>query len=324
MKYLVTGGAGYIGSFMVKRLLDDGHTVVVIDSLERGYEKALSSGVIFKKGSLLDKAFVDSVFTEHSFDGVFHFAAYISVAESSKNPGMYFNNNVFASLGVLDAMVKHNVTKLLFSSTAAVYGNPQIVPIPEDHPKDPESPYGETKLMVEALLKWYQQIHGLNYVVLRYFNACGGAIDGSMGENHDPETHIIPNAIRAALKGSDFTLYGQDYPTPDGTCVRDYIHVLDLIEAHVLGMNAISNGEKGAVYNVGTGKGFSNKEILSEIEKVSGQPLKIVQAERRVGDPAELVADSSKIKNDLQFVPQFSDISTIISSAWKWHAKSDL
>lgn len=321
MKILVTGGAGYIGSFMVKRLLDDGYDVVVLDSMERGYVEALDKRATFVKGTTLDKAFLEQVFAQHSFDAVFHFAAYISVFESVDRPGLYFANNVFGTLNLLELMVHHKVNRIIFSSTAAVYGNPQQVPIPEDHPKAPENPYGESKLMVEHILSWYQKSYSLRYVVFRYFNASGAALDGSMGERHEPETHIIPNAIKALLNNKTFTLYGNDYDTPDHTCVRDYIHVLDLVEAHIVGLNKILQVEGGHTYNVGTGKGFSNKEILDMIQEVAGKQLEITQAPRRPGDADELTADPSKIKNDLGFVPSFSDLKTIITSAWKWHSQ---
>lgn len=322
MKYLVTGGAGYVGSFMTKRLLDDGHSVVVVDSLEKGYKEALPDKANFIQGTLFDKSFIQKVFDTHTFDGVFHFAAYISVGESMQMPGKYFTNNFIASLNLLETMVEYKVKNIIFSSTAAVYGNPQTVPIPEDHSKRPESPYGESKLMVEALLRWYHQIYGIRYVALRYFNACGASLDGRMGENHNPETHIIPNAILAAIENKEFTLFGSDYPTKDGTCVRDYIHVLDLIDAHSKGMNSLLGGSEVGIFNVGTGKGYSNKVIVEEIERVSGRLIKIKHMPRRLGDPAELIADTSEIRTKLEFNPQYSDLTTIVSSAWLWHTKN--
>lgn len=319
MKYLVTGGAGYIGSFMVKRLIDDGHTVIVLDSLERGQESKIPSTVTLFKGSLLDKDFLSQLFSEHTFDGVFHFAAYISVPESAKKPELYFNNNVVSSLNLINKLVEHNIHSLVFSSTAAVYGTPQIVPIPEDHPKNPESPYGESKLIVESMLHWYSKVHSTKFAALRYFNACGAALDGSMGESHQPETHIIPNAIEATINDEEFVLHGTDYETKDGTCVRDYIHVLDLVESHVKAMNLLQSGHDSFICNIGTGSGYTNKEILNEIEKVSGKKLKISFTDRRAGDPSILTADPTIMKNVLGFEPRYSDIHTIISSAWKWH-----
>lgn len=322
MTVLVTGGAGYIGSFMVKKLLDMGHTVVVLDSLEKGSKERVDSRATFRQGTLLDKAFVEQVFTEFSFESVIHFAAYISVAESMKDPQKYFINNVFGTQTLLDAMVKRNVKKIIFSSTAAVYGSPVKVPIPEDHPKNPESPYGESKLMVEQILKWYQKIHGLRFVALRYFNASGAALDGSMGESHSPETHIIPCAIEAIRNNKTFTLFGNDYKTADGSCVRDYIHVLDLVEAHLLALSKIEKEEGGTIYNVGTGKGYSNLEVWEMVKKVSGTNSELSIETRRPGDPDELVADVALIKEELGFSAQYSDLQTIVESAWKWHNKS--
>jgi UDP-glucose 4-epimerase len=322
MQFLVTGGAGYIGSFMTKRLLDDGHEVLVLDSFERGTKGAIDQRASCIEGNLLDSAFVRSIFASHTFDGVFHFAAYISMKESMERPGAYFNNNILGTVTLLDCMVNGGVNKLIFSSTAGVYGNPTVTPIPEDHPKNPENPYGESKLIVERILAWYQKIHHLRYVVLRYFNAAGAALDGSMGEDHHPETHIIPQAIQSLINNKPFFLYGNDYDTPDGTCIRDYIHVLDLVDAHIRGFEKISKEEGGYIYNVGTGRGYSNKEVIEMVEKVAGKKLEIRIVQRRPGDADRLVADVSRIKKDLGFVPRYSDLNTIVSSAWKWHNRS--
>ncbi len=323
MKILVTGGAGYIGSFMVKRLLDDGNDVVVADSLERGHESVLDNRAAFVKGSLLDKNYLKKLFTDHQFDGVIHFAGYISVAESTIKPELYFTNNFLATLNLLEQMVESHVRNIIFSSTAAVYGTPQHVPIPENHPKKPESPYGDSKLMVETLLHWYHTAHTINSVALRYFNASGAMIDGSMGEMHDPETHIIPNAIKAVIEGKQFTLFGTDYPTKDGTAVRDYIHVLDLAEAHILALRKISKDGGKYTFNVGTGMGYSNQEVINMVEKVSKKKIEIHVESRRSGDPVELVADVDKIKKELGFKPLHSELETIVESAWKWHSKQD-
>lgn len=322
MQFLITGGAGYIGSFMTKRLLDDGHEVIVVDSLERGARDAIDQRASFLEGSLLDSAFVRSIFASYKFDGVFHFAAYISMKESMERPGVYFSNNILGTVTLLDCMVDKGVNKMIFSSTAGVYGNPTIIPIPEDHPKNPENPYGESKLMVERILTWYQKIHHLRYVVLRYFNAAGAALDGSMGEDHHPETHIIPQAIQSLINKKPFFLYGDDYNTPDGTCIRDYIHILDLVDAHIRGFEKISKDEGGYTYNVGTGKGYSNKEVIEMVEKIANAKLEIQIVQRRPGDADRLVADVSQIKKDLGFVPRYSDLYTIVSSAWKWHNRS--
>lgn len=319
MKVLVTGGAGYIGSFMVQRLLDENHQVTVADSLEKGFQRDLHQKAEFKKGDLSSEEFLTSLFQDANFDAIIHFAGYISVGESMQNAYMYFHNNVSSSLNLLEEARKNNVNKIIFSSSAAVYGNPVKVPIPEDHPKNPESPYGESKLMFETILKWYQTVHQLNSVSLRYFNACGAAIDGSLGEAHNPETHIIPNAIKAALQNKPFTLFGEDYKTPDGTCVRDYIHVLDLVEAHVLALNKLQKDTGAFSYNVGTGKGYSNKEVIEMVKKLSQIDLQVNIAPRRPGDADTLVADPSKINTDLGFTPKYSDLETIVKSAWLWH-----
>ena len=319
MNILVTGGAGYIGSFMVKRLIDDGHTVIVADSLERGQEKDIHKKAIVKVGDLADKTYRDSLFKETAIEAIIHFAGYISVGESMESPYKYFHNNVAATLDLIEDAHRAGVNKIIFSSSAAVYGNPTQIPIPEDHQKQPTSVYGESKLMVEDMLRWYGVTKGLNSVSLRYFNACGAALDGSMGEAHEPETHIIPRAIQSLLEGKQFTLFGEDYKTSDGTCVRDYIHVLDLVEAHVVALKKLESTEGALAYNVGTGKGYSNKEIVAMIEQVSGQKVSVTFGSRRAGDPDELVADVSKIKNELGFEAKHSDLKTIIESAYTWH-----
>ncbi|MEK7570677.1 MAG: UDP-glucose 4-epimerase GalE [Patescibacteria group bacterium] len=319
MNILVTGGAGYIGSFMVKRLIDDGHTVIVADSLERGQEKDIHKKAIVKVGDLADKTYRDSLFKETAIEAIIHFAGYISVGESMESPYKYFHNNVAATLDLIEDAHRAGVNKIIFSSSAAVYGNPTQIPIPEDHQKQPTSVYGESKLMVEDMLRWYGVTKGLNSVSLRYFNACGAALDGSMGEAHEPETHIIPRAIQSLLEGKPFTIFGEDYKTPDGTCVRDYIHVLDLVEAHVVALKKLESTEGALAYNVGTGKGYSNKEIVAMIEQVSGQKVSVTFGSRRAGDPDELVADVSKIKNELGFEAKHSDLKTIIESAYTWH-----
>jgi len=322
MKVLVTGGAGYIGSFMVKRLLDDGHEVVIADSLERGHETSLDPRATFKKGNLLEKSFVDELFSQHTYDCVMHFAAFIAVGESMQHPGLYIRDNVFTTVSLLDAMKEHEVKKFIFSSTGTVYGTPTANPIPETHAKNPENPYAESKLMVEKILHWYCVSHGIGSAVLRYFNASGAATDGSLGEDHDPETHLIPNAIKAARSNSEFTLFGDNYDTRDGTCIRDYIHVLDLVEAHVLTLKKLENENGEYVYNVGTGKGSTNKEVIDMVKKVSGVDFPISIKERRPGDVAETVADPTKIKQELGFEPHYSDLETIVKSAWEWHKKN--
>lgn len=319
MKILVTGAAGYIGSFMTKILVERGHKVVVIDSLERGHKDAIDKEAEVFIGNLLDKKFVSNVFSKNKFDAIIHFAGYISMGESMENPGIYFENNIFGALNLISQMQKSGLDNFIFSSTAGVYGNPITIPITEDHPKNPTNPYGESKLIVEKILSWYNQIYGLNFACLRYFNAAGSALDGSMGENHQPETHIIPNAINAAINNEELLLYGTDYNTPDGTCIRDYIHVLDLIEAHVLALEKLRKEKRGCFYNVGTGKGCSNKEVIDMVRKITGINLKVKNEERRPGDADVLVADSTKIRKELGFSPKYSDLETIVKTAWEWH-----
>lgn len=323
MKVLVTGGAGYIGGIMVKRLLDEGHTVTVADSLERGHKNVIDARATFIQGSLLDKAYIEKLFSSEKFDTVMHFAAYIAVGESMQEPGLYFTNNVSTTVALLDAMKAKGISKFIFSSTGTVYGTPQVNPIPETHIKNPENPYSESKFMVERILHWYYTIHGIGSAVLRYFNASGAALDASMGERHDPETHLIPNAIKAALNNTPFTLFGDDYNTLDGTCIRDYIHVLDLIEAHILTLKRLEEQNGEFIYNVGTGKGSTNKEVLEMVKKVSGKDIQVIVKERRPGDVQETVADASKIKKELGFEPKYSDLETIIKTAWEWHKKSE-
>ncbi len=320
MKILVTGGAGYIGSFMVKALLDRGDEVVVADSLERGRVDVLDKRAIFRKGNLLDKEFVSSLFKEE-YASVMHFAAYIAVEESVASPALYFQNNIYTTLNILEEMVRTNTTNFIFSSTGTVYGQPKIIPIPENHPTNPSNPYSQSKLMVEFLLDWYCKNRQIGYAVLRYFNASGGSLDGSMGENHNPETHLIPNAIKAAISGVPFNLFGDDYPTKDGSAVRDYIHVLDLVEAHLLTLDRLGEKQGGYLWNVGTGKGSSNKEVVEMVKKISGKDFPVETKPRRAGDVAETVADVTKIKNELGFSPKYSNLETIVKTAWAWHNK---
>lgn len=321
MKILITGGAGYIGSFMVKAAIDKDYEVVVVDSLKRGHRESVDKRVKFILGDLKDKKFVESIFSEQRFDAVVHFAGFISMAESFSNPYIYFDNNVNASLNVIESMVKNKMNNFIFSSTAGIYGNPTKSPITENHPKNPTNPYGESKLMVEKILSWYGKIYDLNFVSLRYFNASGASLDGEMGENHSPESHLIPNAINAILNKTEFILYGQDYPTPDRTCIRDYIHVADLVEAHFLAISKLENDGGKFFYNVGTGHGYSNKEVLNMIRKVSSSEININNLGRRSGDADILIADPSLIKKDLGFSPKYSDLEIIVKSAWAWHSK---
>ena len=320
MKILVTGGAGYIGGFMVSALAERGYEVVVLDNLERGYKDTVDSRSKLVVGDIKNNSDLENLFRSEKIDAIMHFAGYISVEESTKEPDIYFQNNVVGSENLFKSAIRSGVKKFIFSSSAAVYGNPTVIPIPEDHPKNPTSEYGKNKLEVEGLLsKLKKEDVSINFVCLRYFNAAGAALDGSKGENHSPETHIIPLGIRSVLESSEFTLFGTDYKTPDGTCVRDYIHVLDLVEAHILGLDKLDEEPGEYFYNVGTGKGYSNREVIQAIERVSGKNVNVREQSRRSGDADQLIADPSRINLELGFKPQYSDIDTIVSSAWKWH-----
>lgn len=325
MKILVTGGAGYIGSFITKRLIDDGYRVTVVDSLERGHKEAVDKRAQFEHGDLKDPKFLEGIFRKDSFDAVLHFAGYISVEESTIKPDLYYDNNVIGSQNLISvALSIGRLDKFIFSSSAAVYGNPKSIPIPERHTRNPTSPYGKTKLEVEEVLDHFNKQEGLSFVSLRYFNAVGAALDASLGENHNPETHIIPLAIKAALTNTEFNLFGTDYKTPDGTCIRDYIHVVDLVEAHILALNKLEKDKGGFFYNVGTGKGISNKEVLEMVKKVSGTDFKVRIEGRRPGDPEQLIADPTKIKKELGFKPKYSELETIVKSAFNWHKNNSI
>ena len=319
MKLLVTGGAGYIGSVTVKELLRLGHKVTVFDNLVYGHKDAVDCELI--QGDLLDKDFLLSSIGDRQFDGVIHFAAYAYAGESMQNPYKYFHNNLESGLNLLEAMREKNIPSIIFSSSCSIYGTPETIPVNEAESKKPESVYGESKLMFETILSWYQKIHGIQYVNLRYFNASGAALDGSIGEEHDPETHIIPLAIKAAMENKTFTVNGNDYETPDGTAIRDYIHILDLASAHILAIGKLQKEHKSDSYNLGTGKGYSNLEILNKIKEVSGRDFPIEYGPRRPGDPPQVYADNTKAVTELGWKPEHSDIETIISSAWKWHTK---
>lgn len=323
MKILVTGGAGYIGSFMVRLLLERGYEVTVFDSLERGHKEAIDSRAKLVNGNIKNKSDLEQAFTNEKFDAVMHFAGYISVEESTREPDKYYQNNVVGSKNLFETAVNSGVRNLIFSSSAAVYGNPQEIPIPEDHPKNPTSEYGRNKLAVEEILNSIRKDDpSVSFASLRYFNAAGAALSGSNGEDHNPETHIIPLAINAAIQGSEFNLYGTDYNTPDGTCIRDYIHVLDLVESHVLALGKIVKATGGYFYNVGTGKGYSNREVIKTVGEVSGKKINILEKPRREGDSDKLIADPTRINNELGFAPKYSDLKTIVESAWRWHSRS--
>jgi UDP-glucose 4-epimerase len=316
-RILVTGGAGYIGSHTVLLLLESGYDVVVADNLSRGHRERVDPGRL-RVVDVLDTEGLIGVIKEKPCDAAIHFAAYIAVGESMKIPEVYFRNNVAGSLSLLTAMVKTGVGKIVFSSTAAVYGMPGRVPIQESEPYAPVSPYGESKVMVEKMLDWFDQIHGIRSVCLRYFNASGADVQGRTGEDHDPETHLIPLLFRAIQTGKPITLFGDDYETPDGTCIRDYIHVTDLARAHIAAVESLFAGGASRKLNVGTGKGFSVKEVLHAVEEVTGKKVPFETGPRREGDPPLLVADSTRLQEELGWKPEYSGLHRIVETAWAW------
>jgi UDP-glucose 4-epimerase len=319
---LVAGGAGYIGSHTVQALRDRGREVLVLDDLSEGHADALR-GARHVRGDLLDRGFVDSVFAQNKISAVFHFAARCYVGESVTNPGRYYRSNVLGTLNMLEAMVTHGVKRFVFSSTCATYGEPDQIPITEDVPQRPVNPYGETKLVCEKMLRDFHRAHGLSAIALRYFNAAGADPKGRLGEDHDPETHLIPLVIAAAMGRRDaVTVFGNDYPTPDGTCVRDYIHIVDLAEAHVLGLEAMeaATGPFGfRAYNLGNETGTSVLEVIRAVEKVGNCKVPYKLGARRPGDPPRLVGSSAKVRAELGWKPRFGDIETIVATAWQWH-----
>ncbi|MFI5360064.1 MAG: UDP-glucose 4-epimerase GalE [Halanaerobiales bacterium] len=316
---LVTGGAGYIGSHIGKKLAEAGYNVIVLDNLSKGHREAVLKGKLIV-GDLADMDLLDRIMKEEEIEGVIHLAADSLVGESMEKPGKYYRNNVANGLNLLEAMVNNGVKYIVFSSTAAVYGEPEEIPITEEHPTNPENTYGESKLFFEKMLKRYDEIHGLKYVSLRYFNAAGADLSGQIGEAHDPETHLIPIVLQKVLGIREkFYIFGDDYPTKDGTCIRDYIHVEDLADAHILAVEALVKGMESRVYNLGNGEGYSVKEVIEVAEEVVGKEIDAEIAERRPGDPAVLVASSDKIKRELGWKPLYPDLRTIIESAWRWH-----
>jgi UDP-glucose 4-epimerase len=316
MNILVTGGAGYIGSATAEALLKAGHSVTVYDTLLSGHRRAVPAGARFVHADLVDVDIVQSVLAEERFDAVMHFAAYIEAGESMKDPGMYFDNNLVLSLWLMEYAIRAGVKRFVLSSTAAVYQSSEEL-LTEDSPLGPTNVYGQTKLMIEQALDWYRKIHGLHFAALRYFNACG-ALPGR-GEAHQPESHLIPRVLSVALEQRESAaIYGADYPTPDGTCIRDYIHIADLVSAHILALEALEDRER-LVYNVGSGSGYSVREVIETARLVTGHPIPAVETPRRAGDPARLVASSEKIRRELGWKPEHDSLHEIISSAWEWH-----
>lgn len=320
MAVLVLGGAGYIGSHTVYELIKNGEDVVVIDSLETGHKEAVHPKARFYKGDIRDREFLDSVLEKEDIDAVIHFAANSLVGESMTDPLKYYDNNVGGCITLLEALRDHGIDKVVFSSTAATYGEPEKVPILESDRTEPENTYGETKLAMEKMFKWTDRAHDIRYVALRYFNASGADASGDIGEAHKPETHLIPLILQVPLGQREFiSIYGDDYPTPDGTCIRDYIHVTDLADAHIRAMNYLRDGGKSDVFNLGNGTGFSVNEVIEKAREVTGHPIPAKVTPRRAGDPAQLIASSDKAKDVLKWDPQHADLGEIIESAWKWH-----
>ncbi|MFJ3076858.1 UDP-glucose 4-epimerase GalE [Pseudomonas sp. NPDC087029] len=316
MKYLVVGGAGYIGSHMVKHLLRDGHEVVVADTV------ATAPDIEWVELDIADAGALDRLFGDYHFDAVFHFASFIQVGESVSDPGKYYQNNVAATLTLLEAMVRADIRHLIFSSSAAVYGDPHYVPIDEQHPKAPINPYGRSKWMVEQILQDFDRAYGLKSVSLRYFNAAGADPEGALGECHEPETHLIPLILQAASgRREAVTVFGRDYDTPDGTCIRDYVHVADLASAHALAVAYLLKGGESASFNLGNGLGFSVQEVIEAARAITGRPIRVIEASRREGDPAALVADAQRAKSVLGWQPQFARLDEIVGHAWSWERK---
>jgi UDP-arabinose 4-epimerase len=318
---LVTGGAGYIGSHACKALAKAGYTPIAYDNLIYGHEWAVKWGP-FEQGDILDRKRLDEAIRQYQPAAIMHFAAYAYVGESVEDPGKYYRNNVVGSLTLLEAMRDNDIKNFVFSSTCATYGEPEQIPIPEDHNQAPINPYGHSKLMIEQMLSDFEVAHNLKSVSLRYFNAAGADPDGETGEDHDPETHLIPLVLDAATgKRPSITIFGDDYDTPDGTCIRDYIHVTDLADAHVRALKYLEQDGKTTKYNLGNGKGFSVKEVIDTAKKVTGKEIPVVIGKRRPGDPPRLVGDAERIRKELNWQPQYAELETIIETAWRWHQR---
>ena len=322
MRLLVLGGAGYIGSHTALELIKKGHEVIVVDNLVTGYEKAIPDKAVFYQGDIRNFDFLDNLFKKEKIDAVIHFAAYSLVGESVTNPLKYYDNNLYGTKVLLEAMIKNNVNKIVFSSTAATYGEPENIPILESDRTCPTNPYGETKLAMEKMFHWASKAHGLSYVSLRYFNACGADATGQIGEAHNPESHLIPLVLQVPNgKRESVSIYGTDYDTPDGTCIRDYIHVTDLAEAHILAVEYLAKGGESNIFNLGNGVGYSVREVIETARRVTGHPIPATEVPRRAGDPARLVASGEKAKNILGWEPKIKQLDEIVESAWKWHWK---
>ena len=321
MRLLVLGGAGYIGSHTAVELLDRGHEVVIADNLITGYKQAVPKEAVFYQGDIRDYNFLNNLFKKEKIDAVIHFAAFSLVGESVTNPLKYYENNLYGTKVLLQAMIDNNLDKIVFSSTAATYGEPENIPILESDRTCPTNPYGETKLAMEKMMKWSANAYKLRYVSLRYFNACGAHKSGKLGEAHNPESHLIPLVLQVPNgKRESVSIYGTDYDTPDGTCIRDYIHVTDLAEAHILAVEYLMNGGESNVFNLGNGVGYSVREVIETARKVTGHPIPAVEIPRRAGDPARLVASGEKAKTVLGWEPKITSLEDIIRSAWVWHS----
>ncbi|MGE5353678.1 MAG: UDP-glucose 4-epimerase GalE [Acidobacteriota bacterium] len=319
MNVLVTGGAGYIGSHVVRMLLRQGHNVVIIDNLSRGHIEAVPEGVKFEEVNLLDFDSLKTAISRHEIDACIHFAAFAYVGESVENPGLYYVNNVTGSINLIRALNENNIRKIVFSSTCSLYGNPEHVPISEKEKLNPINPYAKTKYFIEQVLSDFDTSFGMKYAALRYFNAAGADFDGIIGESHEPEPHLIPIVLQAALgKREKVMIFGDDYPTEDGTCIRDYIHVYDLADAHIRALEYLSKGNESTIINLGTGRGYSVKEIIESARKITGREIKAAISERRAGDPAILIADNKKAREILGWIPKYG-LDDIIKSAWQWH-----
>jgi len=318
-KILVTGGAGYIGSFMVRELKSKGFDVVILDNLSQGHTQAVKDFRLERIDLVTEKEKLEKLFSKEKFDGVVHMASFIQMGESYKDPAKYYRNNVVGFMNLLDSMKNNDVKNIIISSSAGVYGNPTRVPIEEDDIKNPLNPYGETKYILERMLEDYDIAYGIKFMALRYFNAAGAALDGSIGEAHPSESHIIPKIIESVLKNTEFTLFGDDYKTIDGTCVRDYVHILDLCEAHSMALNSLFDGSKSNFYNVALGNGYSNKQIIKAVEKIAGKKVNVKIMPRREGDADALFASNKKIQTELNWQPKYG-LEEIVGSAFKWHS----